>query len=100
MNKKTLIRGESLSINIKLDYDGTPITDIEHGEIIANAWFQNNVRIPLIVTQLEGDGEFNLYSDIDTRKLRGDSFLVNIVVKDLDGDAPEDLVMATFNQTF
>lgn len=100
MNNKTLIRGESLSINVKLDYDGIPFSEIDHGEIIANAWFQNNVKVPLIVTQLEGDGEFNLYSDIDTRKLRGESFLVNVIVKNLDGDAPDDLIMATFNQTF
>jgi hypothetical protein len=100
MNNKTLIRGESLSINVKLDYDGIPFSEIDHGEIIANAWFQNNVKVPLIVTQLEGDGEYNLYSDIDTRKLKGESFLVNIVVNKIEGDAPEDLIMATFNQTF
>lgn len=100
MNNKTLIRGESLSINVKLDYDGIPFSEIDHGEIIANAWFQNNFRVPLIVTQLEGDGEYNLYSDVDTRKLRGESFLVNVIVKNLEGDAPEDLIMATFNQTF
>lgn len=100
MNNKTLIRGESLSINVKLDYDGIPFSEIDHGEIIANAWFQNNVKVPLIVTQLEGDGEYNLYSDIDTRKLKGESFLVNIVVNRIEGDAPEDLIMATFNQTF
>lgn len=100
MNNKTLIRGESLSINVKLDYDGIPFSEIDHGEIIANAWFQNNVKVPLIVTQLEGDGEYNLYSDIDTRKLKGESFLVNIVVNRIEGDAPENLIMATFNQTF
>lgn len=95
MNKKTLIRGESLSINILLKFNGTPITGIADS-LTANAWFQNNTRINLIVTEL-GEGYYNLYSKVDTKKLKGHSFLVNLIYKYTDSNI---IQMATYNETF
>ena len=100
MNKKTLIRGETLSINVHIDYNKLPITGIDINDIAAEAWFQNNIRVPLTVTEIDGDGNYNLFSDIDTSKLVGDSFLVNVGIKDIEGDAPSNITMASFNETF
>ena len=100
MNKKTLIRGETLSINVHIDYNKLPITGIDINDIAAEAWFQNNIRVPLTVTKIDGDGNYNLFSDIDTSRLVGDSFLVNVGIKDIAGDAPSNITMASFNETF
>ena len=99
MNKVTLIRGESLSINVYLQYNDVPLTDIEVSQLTAQIWFQDGRRHPLVITALETPGWFNLYSPIDTKTFRGTSFLVNVKYSFLDS-ASRTIKMATFNKTF
>lgn len=97
----TLIRGETLSIDVYLTFDsGEPClhSQIPLDKIRAQAWFQNGERITFDVTELEEESCWNLYSDIDTSKIKGDSFLVNVGIKPLSEDEP--IAVATMNQTF
>lgn len=99
----TLIRGETLSIDVYLTFDsGEPVThaQIPASKIKSSARFQNGVRIPLTVTELEEESCYNLSSDVDTKMLKGDSFLVNVAIEGLSDTAPDDINIATFNQTF
>ncbi|MBR4343922.1 MAG: hypothetical protein IKP88_14710 [Lachnospiraceae bacterium] len=99
----TLIRGESLSIDVYLTFDsGEPVThaQIPASRLKACVWLQNNVRIPLVVTELEEESCYNLRSDIDTKSIKGDSFLVNVAIESFSDTAPDDINIATFNQTF
>lgn len=99
----TLIRGESLSIDVYLTFDsGEPVThaQIPASRLKACVWLQNNVRIPLVVAELEEESCYNLRSDIDTKSIKGDSFLVNVAIESFSDTAPDDINIATFNQTF
>lgn len=100
IDKRTLVRGESLSINVELKiFDKIPIDDpVEN--MVADALLQNHVRVPLRITKLDKEGWYNLYSDIDTRRIIGTHFLVNVIIKDRSADAPEALNIASFNHTF
>ena len=99
----TLIRGESLSIDVYLTFDsGEPVThaQIPASKIKSCMWLQNGIRIPLIATELNEESCYNLRSDIDTRSIKGDSFLVNVAIEEFTDTAPDDINIATFNQTF
>lgn len=99
----TLIRGESLSIDVYLTFDsGEPVTheQIPASKIKSSAWFQNGTRIPLTVTELEEESCYNLSSEVDTKTFKGDSFLVNVGIEGLADTAPDDITIATLNQTF
>lgn len=101
---KTLIRGESLYIKVKLysensvtgrlePYDAQELTTIlestKNGEIpmmISEARLSDGKRIPLTIIQelddgVAVDGELSLFSDVDTRFFPGESFDVNIILK-------------------
>ena len=129
---KTLIRGESLLIKVKLYtensatgklelYNAGEITSIlnstKQGNLpmmIAEARLSDGKTIPLtIIQELDNgvalDGDLTLYSDIDTWDLPGESFDVNIALKqnvDLgfkDNDnhtVYKEINSATFNETF
>ena len=68
-------------------------------KIKAQAWFQNGERIDLTVSELE-ESCWNLRSNIDTRRIKGDSFLVNVSIKPLSDTAPEDITVSSYNETF
>ncbi len=101
---KTLIRGESLYIKVKLysensvtgklePYDAQELTSIlestkneELPMMVSEARLSDGKRIPLTIIQelddgVAVDGELSLFSDIDTRFLPGESFDINIVLK-------------------
>lgn len=99
---KILIRGETLSIDVYLTFDsGEPAThaQIPLNKIKAQALFQDGERIDLAVSELE-ESCWNLRSDIDTRRIKGNSFLVNVAIKPLEDTAPEDITVASMNETF
>lgn len=129
---KTLIRGESLYLKVVLycensatgkleKYDATELTDIlnstKNNELplmVAEARLSDGKRIPLtIIQELDDgvalDGALSLYSDVDTWNFPGESFDVNIVLKqqmdlgfrdDNDEIVLQDVKTATFNETF
>lgn len=132
---KTLIIGESLLIKVALltenknsailePYDKDELNAILNNEVgsdnypqmIAEARLSDGKVIPLTIIQdVDGegnpqtDGELTLYSDVNTWDFPGESFDVNIALKDvnntdyknIDG-TPKELVLysATFNETF
>lgn len=129
---KTLIRGESLYLKVVLycensatgkleKYDATELTNIlnstKNNELplmVAEARLSDGKRIPLtIIQELDDgvalDGALSLYSDVDTWNFPGESFDVNIVLKqqldlgfkdDNDEIVLKDVKTATFNETF
>lgn len=129
---KTLIRGESLLIKVTLytensatkkleKYDGAELTSIlnstKQGNLpmmIAEARLSDGKVIPLTIIQelddnVAVDGALTLYSDIDTWNLPGDSFDVNIALKqekdlgfkdDNNQTVMKEVYSATFNETF
>ena len=128
---KTLIRGESLYIKVtlytensatgKLElYNAAELTSIlnstKQGHLpmmIAEARLSDGKTIPLTIIQdldngVAVDGALSLYSDIDTWELPGDSFDINIALKEekdlgfRNGNTPvlKEVQSATFNETF
>ena len=99
----TLIRGETLSIDVYLTFDdGIPVlhSQIPLENIKSAVWLQNGERIPLTVTELEEESCWNLRTDADTSLFKGDSFLVNVGIEGLSDTAPDDITVATLNRTF
>lgn len=128
---KTLIRGESLLIKVTLytensatgkleKYNASELTSIlnstKQGNLpmmIAEARLSDGKTIPLTIIQdldngVAVDGALTLYSDIDTWELPGDSFDINIALKEQkdlgfrNGNATvlKEIQSATFNETF
>lgn len=130
--EKTLIRGESLLIKVKLYtqnattgkmelYNAGELTSIlestESGSLpkmIAEARLSDGSRIPLTIIQelsdgVAQDGMLTLFSSADTWKFPGESFDINIALKqrvdlglkDSNGYVKyKDITSATFNETF
>jgi len=95
---KTIIRGETFKIETTL-YEEGELVDYPVSDMYSDALFENGLRLTLnIEKDTTQPGKYILTSNVETWRLPGEQFQVNIGVYDNRGSVP--MVVASFNDTF
>ena len=95
---KTIIRGETFKIETTL-YEEGELADYPVSDMYSDALFENGLRLSLTIEKdTTQPGKYILTSNVETWRLPGEQFQVNIGVYDNRGSVP--MVVASFNDTF